>query len=352
MSRLRGLAAACVGALAIAVTVAAAPAQAPGTATAPAGPVVGACHISPMVQDLDKAAYFYHDLLGLDLVPTPPKGSLPWDTEPGHLTMHGLPQARLRFIGARMPGVRCGVELVEIERVDRKPVQRRLQDPGAVMAILIVRDIDAAHATLKKAGVPIVSTGGAPLEMSTRSKTRAMVVKDPDGHFVELAQLDPTPETAAPITSNVIGIRLRVTVADLERTVGFYQRALGLPLEIRPFAAEPRVMKMSGLPESGEYRLSLIQVPGSSLILEFIEFRNVGPVTKPVVSRVQDPGSYRLQLTVRDIDATLKSLKAEGSQLISSGGTPATITFGTTPWRLAVLPDPDNLFLVVQQPQR
>ena len=127
----------------------------------PAGAVTGACHVSPIVDDLDRAARFYHDLIGLDLVPAPPAGALPWDEDPGHLHLHGLPQARLRFIGARMPGIRCGVELVEINSVDRTPVRRRMQDPGAVTLILLVRDIDAAFTKLKAAGVPVVTRPAA-----------------------------------------------------------------------------------------------------------------------------------------------------------------------------------------------
>ena len=109
-----------------------------------------------------------------------------------------------------------------------------MQDPGAVTLILLVRDLDAAFAKLKAAGVPVVTTGGAPLAMSTTNKTRAIIVQDPDGHFVELAQLDPLPATAAPASSNVIGIRLRVTVADMDGTLRFYRERLGLTGELRP----------------------------------------------------------------------------------------------------------------------
>src|SRR5687768_17333815 len=181
------------------------------SASSPSAPppyaVTGACHVSPIVDDLDRSARFYHDLLGLDLVPTPSAATLPWDEDPGHLHLHGMPEARLRFIGARMPGIRCGVELVEMRGIDRTLVRRRIQDPGAVTLILLVRDLDAAFAKLKAAGVPVVSTGGAPVSMSTTGRTRAVIVQDPDGHFVELAQLDPLPDTSAPSSSNVIGIR-------------------------------------------------------------------------------------------------------------------------------------------------
>jgi hypothetical protein len=57
---------------------------------------------------------------------------------------------------------------------------------------------------------------------------------------------------------------------------------------------------------------SNVDAAGSQLVLEFIEFKGVGE-TKSLPSRVQDPGSYRLQLNVRDIDETLTALKQAGS---------------------------------------
>ena len=102
-----------------------------------------------------------------------------------------------------------------------------------------------------------------------------------------------------------------------------------------------------GFPVAAEYRVRTAALPGS-LMLELIEFRGVGE-TKSVSSRVQDPGSYRLQLNVRNIDESLAALKAAGSSVISTKGTPVQMTFGANPWRLAVVQDPNNLFLVVQQ---
>ena len=186
-----------------------------------------------------------------------------------------------------------------------------------------------------------------PLAMSATNKTRAVIVQDPDGHFVELAQLDPMPATAAPASSNVIGIRLRVTVADMEGTLRFYRERLGLSGELGPFSKTPLVSAMMGLPES-EYRLATIRMPNSPLLFELLELKGLAPAT--VRSTVQDPGSFRLQLNVRDIDAALTGMTTAGSTVVSSNRAPVAMTFGSRPWRLAVAPDPNNLFLVVQQP--
>src|SRR5205814_6675346 len=112
----------------------------------------------------------------------PPPGALPVDTDPGHLLLHGMPGARLRFIQARIPGVRCGIELVELTGVDRRPVHRRYQDPGSTTLVLTVRDLDAALIALKKQRVRIVTTGGAPLHVIYGREARAITVQDPDGH--------------------------------------------------------------------------------------------------------------------------------------------------------------------------
>ena len=206
------------------------------------------------------------------------------------------------------------------------PVRRRMQDPGAVTLILLVRDIDAAFAKLKAAGVPVVTTGGAPLAMSTANKTRAVIVQDPDGHFVELAQLDPLPATTAPASSNVIGIRLRVTVADMDGTLRFYQRAPRPDRRAAAVLVEPAGVGDDGPAGRASTGWRTIRMPGSPLLLELLELKGLGPAT--VRSRVQDPGSFRLQLNVRDIDAALAGMTAAGSTVVSSNRAPVSMTFG------------------------
>jgi catechol 2,3-dioxygenase-like lactoylglutathione lyase family enzyme len=311
--------------------------------------VLNACHVSPIVDDLDRSARFYHDVLGMDLMPPPPAGPLPVDTDPGHLLLHGVPQARLRFIQARIPGVRCGIEIVELTNIDRKAIRRRAQDPGAVTLVLTVRNLDFAFAALKTAGAHVVTTGGVPIVLSGAPSARAVTVQDPDGHDVELQQFEPAAASTIPASSNVIGIGLRLTVANLQQSLGFYGRVLGITGTIQPFEHDRARLALAGLPVSGRLRTGSVPIPGTSRTLELVEFRGVDSKSVAAPSRIQDPGSYRLQLTFRDIEATMGVLTAEGLRTVSTGGTPVTMSFGGRPWRLAIVPDPNNLFLIVQQ---
>lgn len=319
-------------------------------ADSPASAVVSACHISPIVDDLDRTARFYHDLLGMDLMPPPPPGPLPVDSDPGHLLLHGIPGARLRFIQARIPGVRCGIELVELTNIDRHAIHRAPADPGSVTLVLTVRDLDSVFEALRRANVPVVTSGGAPLSIGGTRPRRAVWVQDPDGHFVELEQLKAALPTTVPASSNVIGIGLRLTVADLDQSVAFYERLLNIRGTAGPLENDRDRLALAGLPLSGKVRTAMVSIPGSSRTLELIEFRGVPPAATAAPSRVQDPGSYRLQLTFRHIDAALAVLAESGLRTISTGGGPVRMTFGGgRPWQLAIVPDPSNLFLIVQQ---
>ncbi len=308
--------------------------------------VTGACHVSPVVADLDRSLHFYGDLLGLEVTPAPGPGALPWDTNPELVDLHGLSGARLRYFGARIPGMRCGIEPVQFDRIDRKPLRPQLQDAGTVTLVLLVRNIDSIFSKLTAAGVPVVTIGGQPVTPVPSSKTRGVIVRDPDGHLVELAQLEPQPATTVPESSNIFDIRFRVTVRNLDDALAYYRDVLGLPGKPGAFESDKGVLAMMGLPENVAYRYSATLIPGSPLTLEFIEFRGLnGGAPGP---RVQDPGAYRLQLNVDDVGATLDALKKSGSPVISTGGIPVRMMFGR-PWLLAAVKDPNNIFLVLEQ---
>jgi predicted enzyme related to lactoylglutathione lyase len=243
--------------------------------------------------------------------------------------------------------MRSGIEIVEVKKAGGKLAERRMQDAGAFTLIVLVRDLDAAFTRVKQLGVPVVTTGGAPVAAGA-SKTRAVIVKDPDGHFVELAQPDPPPQTAAPESANVIGVRVRLTVDDAEKAMRLYWDALGIR-GVMPgmFSSDKSVMDLLGV-KGGQYRVSTAQVPTSGLRLEFLDFKGVE--RRAVRSSIQDPGSTRMQLQVRDVDEAIAVLKRGGGTVVSTGGGTVELPGrGGATTKVAIVRDPNNLFIVLLQ---
>jgi catechol 2,3-dioxygenase-like lactoylglutathione lyase family enzyme len=321
-------------------------AQAPSGA-APSGLVVGSGNFfSPIVADLDAAVAFYRDGLGLD-VQGPPADA---DDNLPLRNMFGLPDARIRWTIARPPGMSTGVEIVEISGAGGQPLERRLQDPGAVTLIVLVRDLDSILERLKSLGAPVVSPGGAPAAGSYGAQQARMVtVEDPAGHFVEIVQPERMPATQAPETANVVDVRVRLTVEDSGRSMQLYRDALGLAVSSEPplgpdraaIAASPGVGAVRG----ADLATTSLEVPTSGLTFELIEF--IGSDRRPVRARLQDPGSTRMQLRVSDIDAAVAAFEHAGGEVVSTGGTPLELPVPNGSIKVAIVRDPDNLFVVL-----
>src|SRR6185312_17412986 len=313
-------------------------------ADAQSGLVVGSGNFfSPIVGNLDRAIAFYRDAIGLDITGTPANA----EQNAPIRNMFGLPDAALRWTVARPPqgAGRGGVEIVEISKAEGKPLARRPQDPGAFTLIVLVRDANAAYAKAKAAGASFVTAGAAPL---TVARANAFVVKDPDGHFIEIAELDPLPETTAAADANVIGVRVRLTVDDAAKAMRQYQD-LGLSGTMNVIAeSNEGLMKMFGLKADAKFRLAQLDFPATGLKLELIEFSGVDRRT--VRGNLQDPGSTRMQVQVRDVPAAIDVLKAAGGVVQSTGG--ATVDLpgrGGAVTKTAIVRDPNNLFLVLIQ---
>jgi catechol 2,3-dioxygenase-like lactoylglutathione lyase family enzyme len=174
-------------------------------------------------------------------------------------------------------------------------------------------------------------------------------VKDPDGHFVEIVQADQPPETQAPPTANVIGVRVRLTVEDVDTSLPLYRDALGMKARsVDQFKKDPDVNAMLGLDSDGQYRAAMLEVPATGLVFELIDFKGVD--RKNVRGNVQDPGSTRIQLQVRDVDAAIDVLKRHGGAVVSAGGRTVNLPGrGGATTKVAIVRDPDNLFLVLIQ---
>ncbi len=311
---------------------------------APTGLVVGSGnYFSPIVEDLDRAIAFYRDGLGFELAGAP--GSA--EQNPALRNMFGLPGAKIRWAIARTPAVpNGGVEIVEISGAGGRRLERRLEDVGAISFVVTVRDLDATLARLLELGAPVVSTKGPVTLSGGGQKMRIVVVQDFDGHFVELTEPEVLPSTPAPPTANVLAVRLRLAVRDVEAAARLYRDELGMPARapIGEFGANADVLAALGL-SSGQYRVALQTVPTSGLFFDFLDFKDVPRRTAP--GRIQDFGSTRVQLRVSDVDAAIAAFEKFGGEVVSTGGAPLALPAGNSTLNVAIVRDPNDLFVVL-----
>ncbi len=305
------------------------------------GDVVGVGAFSHIVANVERSVAFYRDVLGLEM-PNPPRA---FDSTPWIIDMGNTPGAQSRPAILHIPGSKLGVELIDYKDIDRKPAHPNFQDPGAASLILTVRDMDPLMAKLKEAHAHINSKGGEPATIvgPNGSRGRVVFVQDPDGFFIEISQRDPAPATTAPASSNIIGGAFEIIVADLDQTLHIYRDVLGFQtLAPTAWDGTKLMMDTAGTP-GAQFRRSSATIPGTAVMMVFMEFKDID--RQPLHTRVQDPGTAILQVGVRDIDATMKALKAAGVTVISKNGDP--VMNGTS--RFCMMRDPNNLYLELFQ---
>jgi len=157
------------------------------TASPPAdanGFVVAGSSFEATVRDSEESVKFYNELLGFDL-----KLGASFNDNQQMAETAGAPGASFRQSTARIPGTAVPFTLIEFKNIERKELMGRTQDPGTTVLQLIVKDVAALGAKLKAAGVPMVTTGGEPVQVAPGLKI--LIVKDPNNMLLELAERGP-----------------------------------------------------------------------------------------------------------------------------------------------------------------
>jgi catechol 2,3-dioxygenase-like lactoylglutathione lyase family enzyme len=216
----------------------------------------------------------------------------------------------------RLPG-KMLFELTHFKGLERKPARAAYTDPGAASIVFYVRDIDDVVAKAKQANAPIVTTGGVPVKIATASgKARSILLRDPDGFFVQVVEETPAP--GAP-EGNVHRVSLAYTIESAESTAKFYGGMLGLELTgPSAFSKDPAMLKLVGAPKGTEFRKLTGVMPGPPAGVEFTEFRGV-PRTKFHL-RVRDPGAPAMAIQVINLKGMVVEMKASGTNVISKDG--------------------------------
>src|ERR1700733_12465084 len=257
-----------------------------------ATPVVRLQNLAHTTESLDKTVPFYRDVLGLPLNGTrDPLAQQPQklDEDMSKFTAtHGM---SFRAASFRIPNAFFGFELTEFSSGSRKPVRPNIQDIGAATLALQVRDIEKVFAKVKASGVPIVTIGGAPVNPTGNpdSKLREIVLRDPDGFFVELQQPDPLPASAANTSGDILGAAVQFSIEDSAKTVAFLRDAIGFEARpTGPLGTNAVVANLIGLP-AAQWRITHGKIPGTTLDFGLIEYSGVA--LAKVTAGAEDPGS-------------------------------------------------------------
>jgi len=272
--------------------------------------VIGFMHAIHSTNDVDKTLAFYQAVFGLS-------GEVRPFQSTGPQILTNSPGATLRVAMTQIKGA-FNFELTEFGNVERQlNKQPDIADPGAPMMKIIVRDIDATVAAAKKANAPIVTKGAAPVTVATSvGSAKAIVMRDPDGYFVEAIQ--GTPGAGSP-EGPIMGAVMGLTVRDMDETLKYWNGILGLELTAdKAFANDVATLDLMGLPKGASYRTAGGVISGTRVRIEMIEIKGVP--RKPFDLRVTDANACGMAIRVGHIRELLARIKTEGGRVLSRNG--------------------------------
>lgn len=315
----------------------AAVAQSADTKTAAGPRAVGVSILHLNISNLDQSLALYRDVLGMQLKsPLNPARAAP--------NLLSEPGAMLRTAILNVPGGTFEFELVEWSGIPVKPQQARIQDPGAVMLAMTVRDIDPLLAGIQKLGLKVLTTGGKPVVGERDGKpTRTVIIRDRDGFVVELVE---NGKDAANPTGQISNVAVYLSVQDLAQTVAFYNKAFGFNMSA-PGKAGPtpeRIQTLLGDKSLATMRMTKGTFPGSEFTINFQEFP--GSDHKPVQHRVQDPGGPLLIVFVQEFPLVMNLIRENGGIIGSGASSEALKADAKSGWAR----DPNGLLMMVTPP--
>ena len=152
---------------------------------------------------------------------------------------------------------------------------------------------------------------------------------------------------AAPARAQTPGRILRPnavlhSVADLERSVAFYRDAVGLTMEPSPgfpTGASPQLGAAFGTP-GATIRAATFSIPGADVRLTLVQFSGVA--ASPIRQRLQDPGSVKLVVRVRNIDAAFARVRDRIARVYTEGGAPMKPEGPAAVNTAVIMRDPDG----------
>ncbi|MBN9098643.1 MULTISPECIES: VOC family protein [unclassified Pseudonocardia] len=137
-----------------------------------------------------------------------------------------------------------------------------------------------------------------------------------------------------------------IQVADLDRSLAFYQGLLGFELITRQVRGEAYAGEVVGYP-GVELHIAHLQPPGTTTRIELTEYRGVART--PVDTSTANPGTAHTCYVVDDVDAVHAALLAAGVRAVSTRvvAPDAGIAEGG---KVVYVQDPDGVRVELLQP--
>jgi catechol 2,3-dioxygenase-like lactoylglutathione lyase family enzyme len=145
---------------------------------------LGIDHTAIVVGDTDASLAFYRDLLGFRIAGT----SENYGVEQEHL--NNVPGARLRITSLRAANGPA-IEFIQyLAPRDGRPFppDEHANDLVHWQTRLVAADLDGVARTLRKRAAPFISPGAVTLPDDRLGFARGLLVRDPDGHVMEVVQ--------------------------------------------------------------------------------------------------------------------------------------------------------------------
>lgn len=288
--------------------------------------VIGLMHAIHSTNDVEKTLAFYQSVFALN-------GRVNGFDPKGPRILTNSPTATLRVAMTQLRGA-FNFELTQFSDLERQTnKQPDIQDFGAPMMKMLVRDLDAVVANARKVNATIVTKGGAPVTAPTPiGSARAIVMRDPDGYFVEAIQATPAIIAATdalpvpagrgrqgetvPPPSQVVGAIMGLTVRDMGETLKYWNGVLGMEMPAATkWEKDQASLDLMGLAKGAEYRMSSGVISGSTARIEFMEVKGVW--RKPFDLRVTDAMACGMAIRVGHIRDVLAKIKASGGRVLS-----------------------------------
>jgi lactoylglutathione lyase len=129
-----------------------------------------------------------------------------------------------------------------------------------------------------------------------------------------------------------------IQVADLDRSLAFYQGILGFEVSFRWNPQAEYIRTITGAP-GADIHAAILRMPGSDYFLEILEYRDIDK--HPVDTATKNPGTAHLAFFTDDCDGLYEELVAKGVPSVSP---PVTPTIGPNKGGRAVyMIDPDGI---------